>query len=169
MPPSAETTPAEEARYAELQLLALDAARTGNGGQLLPMLDAGLPICLADERGNSLLMLASYHGYHDLARELLERGADPEQRNDRNQTTLAGVAFKGDLGIAKLLVKYGADPDADQGGGRYPIHFAAMFGNSDIVEFFQSLKASQGGAWRLRMLSGMTGLIRKCIRPFLIV
>lgn len=165
MPPSAETTPAEEARYAELQLLALDAARTGDGGLLLPMLDAGLPLHLADEKGNSLLMLASYHGHQDLTRELLERGADPDQRNDRNQTPLAGVAFKGGLEIARLLVKHGADPDADQGGGRYPVQFAAMFGNPDIVDFFQSLKPKQGNSWRFRALSRITGVIRRWIRP----
>lgn len=167
MNPSAdpEITPAEEARYAELQRLALDAARKGNGELLLPMLDAGLPVNLADEKGNSLLMLASYHGHRDLTAALLERGADPDQRNDRNQTPLAGVAFKGGLEIAKLLVSHGADPHADQGGGRYPVQFAAMFGNPEIVDFLQSLQTASRTSWRLRLLSRFTGVIRKWIRP----
>jgi hypothetical protein len=160
-----EITAAEEARYAELQRMALDAARKGDGEVLLPMLDAGLPVGLADEKGNSLLMLACYHGHFALTKKLLELGSDPDQRNDRNQTPLAGVAFKGGLEIARLLVKHGADPNADQGGGRFPVQFAAMFGNPDIVDFLNSLQPSSKPSWRLRLLSRLTGLIRKCVRP----
>lgn len=162
---AAEITPAEEARYAELQRMALDAARAGEMDLLLPMLDAGMPVNLADEKGNSLLMLASYHGHLDLTRELLERGADPDQRNARNQTPLAGVAFKGGLAIAKLLVKHGADPNADQGGGRYPVQFAAMFGNPDIVAFLNSLQPARKPSFSLGLLARATGIIRRRIVP----
>lgn len=160
-----EITPAEETRYAELQRLALDSARAGNSDLLLPMLQAGLPHGLVDEKGNCLLMLASYHGHFALTEALLKLGADPDQRNDRNQTPLAGVAFKGGLEIAKLLVQYGADPRADQGGGRFPEQFAAMFGNPEIVEFLQSLEPNarrRSGA--LRLLSKTTGFLRRRIR-----
>ncbi|RYD22880.1 MAG: ankyrin repeat domain-containing protein [Verrucomicrobiaceae bacterium] len=162
---ASEITPAEEARYAQLQRMALDAARTGDVELLVPMLDAGMPVNLADEKGNSLLMLASYHGHYDLTQELLERGAEPDQRNARNQTPLAGVAFKGGLAIAKLLVKHGADPNADQGGGRYPVQFAAMFGNPDIVTFLNSLQPSQKPSFSLGLIAGMTGFIRRRILP----
>lgn len=156
-----EITADEESRYAELQRLALDAARNGNAEILLPMLHAGMPVNLSDEKGNSLLMLASYHGHLEMTKLLLEQGAEPDQRNDRNQTSLAGVAFKGGLEIAKVLVKHGADPNADQGGGRYPIQFAAMFGNPDIVEFLDSLEESRKPSFRLRILSKVTGFLRK--------
>ena len=162
---NSEITPAEEARYAELQQLALDAARTGDSTLLLPLLDAGMAVNLADEKGNSLLMLASYHGHLDLTAALLERGADPDRRNHRNQTPLAGVAFKGGMEIAKLLVKHGADPNADQGGGRLPVQFAAMFGNSDIVDFLNSLPTAGMSSPSLRLLSSVTGFIRKRILP----
>ncbi|HEX7261844.1 MAG TPA: ankyrin repeat domain-containing protein [Luteolibacter sp.] len=162
-----EITPAEEARYAEIQRLALDAARKGDGEILLPMLSAGLPVNLADEKGNSLLMLASYHGHLGLTAELLEWGADPDQRNDRHQTPLAGVAFKGGLEIAKLLVKHGADPHADQGGGRFPVQFAAMFGNPDIVDFLNSLASERKPSFKLRVLARITGIIRKNVFPLM--
>lgn len=160
-----EVTAAEEARYAELQQLALDAARTGDVGMLAPMLDAGMPVNLADEKGNSLLMLASYHGHLQLTELLLKSGAAPDQRNARNQTPLAGVAFKGGLEIAKLLVKHGADPNADQGGGRFPIQFAAMFGNPDIVAFLSSLGLAKKASWSVRLLGKTTGMIRRRILP----
>lgn len=156
-------TAEEEARYAELQQLALDAARAGETVVIVPMLRAGLPVGLSDEKGNSLLMLASYHGHLELSRVLLEAGADPDQRNDRNQTPLAGVAFKGGIDLAKLLVEYGADPGADQGGGRFPIQFAAMFGNPDIVEFLESLSTKRKISPGLRAMAWLTGFVRRRI------
>lgn len=164
-PTDLEITAAEEARYAELQQLALESARTGDVRTLVPMLDAGMPVNLVDEKGNSLLMLASYHGHLPLTKLLLESGAAPDQRNARNQTPLAGVAFKGGLEIAKLLVKHGADPNADQGGGRFPIQFAAMFGNPDIVDFFNSLQFTKKPSWSMRLLGKITGVIRRRILP----
>ncbi|MFT4175796.1 MAG: ankyrin repeat domain-containing protein [Luteolibacter sp.] len=156
-------TPEEETRYAELQQMALDAARTGDDAVLAPMLEAGMPVNLADEKGNSLLMLASYHGNLETSRLLLRAGASPDQRNARNQTPLAGVAFKGGLEIAKLLVEHGADPNADQGGGRFPIHFAALFGHREMVEYLETVSPLPKTA-RLRLLARVTSTIRSLFR-----
>lgn len=155
-------TEEENQRYAELQHMALDAARTGNDELLGPMLAAGMPVNLADEKGNSLLMLASYHGNLETTRLLLRAGASPDQRNARKQTPLAGVAFKGDLAAIKLLIENGADPNANQGGGRLPIHFAALFGHTHIVEYLETL-SSTAKTSRLRHISKITGVIRQFI------
>lgn len=40
---------------------------------------------------------------------LLKNGATVDQKNDRGQTLLDGVAFKGNTKIAELLINYGAD------------------------------------------------------------
>jgi ankyrin repeat protein len=135
-------TEAEEKYYAELQHLALGFARNGETKHLAAMLHAGLPVNLSDEKGNSLLMLASYHGNMDTTRTLLERGADVDRRNDRGQTPLGGVAFKGHEKIAALLLAHGADIDADNGGGMTPIMFAAMFGRTKMVMLLQACGAS---------------------------
>ncbi len=134
-------TPAEKARYHELQLIALDAARAGDVELLKPMLDAGLPVDLADSKGNTLLMLAAYYGEAAMVRFLLDHGAKPDQRNDRGQTPLSGVAFKGKLEVVKLLIERGADPAIDLGGGRRAVHFAAYFGHTEIVRYLESLSA----------------------------
>lgn len=146
------TTPEEEARYAELQALALDAARVGDSSVLEPMLGAGMPVDLRDEKGNTLLMLAAYHGHLDTVRLLARSGADPDARNDRAQTPLAGVAFKGHLEVARALLEAGADPAADQGGGRTPITFAAVFGRPEMVEL---LEARRGPAAQVSRIAGM--------------
>lgn len=160
-------TEPEERRYAELQAVALDASRQGETGLLVSMLDAGMPVELHDEKGNSLLMLAAYHDHQDLVRELLRREAYPDARNDRGQTPLAGVAFKGHLEIARLLLAGGADPTADQGGGRTPVMFAALFGHKEIVALLESRTTTRRRWFGLRLSSWarLTSRVRRHFAP----
>ena len=150
-------TAEEEQRYAELQRMALEAARGGDRETLEPMLNAGMPASLRDEKGNSLLMLAAYHGHGDLVKLLLAGGADPDARNDRSQTPLAGVAFKGHLDIARVLLQGGADPMADQGGGRTPVMFAAMFGHLEMVKLLEQAAVEKG--WRKASLGWLARIM----------
>jgi uncharacterized protein len=135
-------TSSEETRYADLQQMALDFAREGEIEPLAAMLRHGLPVNLADAKGNSLLMLACYHGNLEIARMLLEHGADVDCRNDRCQTPLGGAAFKGCEKVIALLLEHGADVDADNGGGMTPLMFAAMFGRAKAVQQLQAHGAS---------------------------
>jgi ankyrin repeat protein len=108
-------------------------ARTGEAGELATLLGQRLPPNLRNERGDSLLMLACYHGHLDAARTLLEHGADPEIMNDAGQTPLMGVAFKGDLALATLLLERGAQVDHSGPNGKTALMFAAMFDRVDIA------------------------------------
>lgn len=150
----AALTAQEEQRYAELQQLALDLARRGETAPLREMVGHGLPVNLADHKGNSLLMLAAYHGHAETAAMLLENGADPDRRNDRGQTPLGGVAFKGYGDVADLLLRHGADIDADNGGGMTPLMFAAMFGRTEIVARLRAHGASLERRNRLGLTAG---------------
>ncbi|CAN5340080.1 Cj1386 family hemin-binding protein [soil metagenome] len=132
----------EEQRYAELQKIALDFARAGDTDELRKMITAGMPVNLADEKGQTLLMLASYNGNPDTTRMLLEYGAEVDQKNDHGQTPLGGVAFKGYPEIAELLIEHGADLNADNGGGMTPIHYASMFGRTQVVKVLEKHGAS---------------------------
>lgn len=147
-------TEAEEKRYAELQLLALDAARGGDSLMLASMVRAGLPVNLQDHKGNTLLMLASYHGHTEMVEALLDCGAEPDRRNLRGQTPLGGVAFKGYVEIAELLLDAGADPNADQGGGTTPLMFASLFGRTEMVRLLQQRGADTEGHNRWGFLVG---------------
>src|SRR4051812_37176798 len=53
-----------------------DFARSGDATTLARLLDLGVPANLRNEKGDTLLMLACYHGHADAARVLLEHGAD---------------------------------------------------------------------------------------------
>ena len=148
-------TEAEEKRYAELQQMALDFARHGEMESLAAMLRHGLPVNLADAKGHSLLMLASYNGNLETTRLLLEHGAVVDGRNDRGQTPLGGAAFKGYEEIVALLLDHGADIDADNGGGMTPLMFAAMFGRCKVVEQLTARGASLRQRNRLGMSAGL--------------
>lgn len=162
------TGPEEEARYREFQLLAFDRARRGETNDLAGMLRQGLPVNLCDRRGNSLLLLASYHGHLETARMLLKAGADVDLRNSKGQTPLGGVAFKGHLKLAELLLWHGADIHADNGGGITPIMFASMFGRADMVALLERHGASliriHPLTYQARLLKLLAPLIRLLIR-----
>ncbi|MGX4642618.1 ankyrin repeat domain-containing protein [Massilia sp. SYSU DXS3249] len=108
-------------------------ARTGDAGELSTLLGQGLPPNLRNERGDSLLMLACYHGHLPAARALLDAGADPELLNDAGQTPLAAAAFKGDAACASLLLERGALVDAAGPNGKTALMIAAMFNRVDIA------------------------------------
>jgi ankyrin repeat protein len=112
----------------------LDAARTGNAGYLLPLLDQGAPVGMRDEKGNTMLMLAAYHGHAELVAELARRGADVDQLNDRGQSPLAGAVFKGSTEVVKALVSAGASPDAGAPSAR---ESAVFFGREEMADLFE--------------------------------
>ncbi|TDE39217.1 ankyrin repeat domain-containing protein [Actinomadura sp. 6K520] len=110
--------------------LAMDLAREGDTRQLAEFVDHGLPVDAADANGNTLLMLASYHGHAGTVRALLARGADPDVRNGRNQSAIAGALFKGADDVVTVLRDAGADLDAGTPTAR---ETAAMFGREHLL------------------------------------
>jgi ankyrin repeat protein len=150
-------TEAEEKRYVQLQLNALEAARTGDDVVLSFMLDAGMPVNLHDAKGNTMLMLASYHGHVSTVECLLKAGADPDRRNARGQTPLGGVAFKGYVEVATLLLDAGADLNADQGGGATPLMFGSLFGRTEMVALLRQRGANAGPRASLGWVAGVVG------------
>lgn len=149
----------EKSRYLKLQMIALNYARYGNMQELELMIEAKMPINLSDQKGNTLLMLASYNGNEQTTQMLIDRGALVDKKNDRGQTPLAGVCFKGYLGIAKILVRAGANIFENNGMGATPIMFASIFGNYDIVEYLSKQSSSNKSKLYL-ILSKFTSWIK---------
>lgn len=110
--------------------------RSGDVAALSPALAAGLPPKLRNAQGDSLLILAAYHGHPAMAKLLLEAGADPDVANDRGQTALGAAAFKGHMEVLRLLLDHGAQPDCPA-GGRTAFMIAAMFNRVDIMELLR--------------------------------
>lgn len=112
-----------------------DQARQGDAHMLGRLLESGVPANLRNHKGDTLLMLATYHGHLDAVRVLLQHGADPSIANDKGQLPLAGAAFKGDLGMVRLLLEHGVDPDGCGDDGRTALMMAAMFNRTEIVDY----------------------------------
>lgn len=91
----------------ELATKVFDLARRGEADALAAYVDAGVPVNLTNDRGDSLLMLAAYHGHAAVVTALVGRGADPDRANDRGQTPLAGAVFKGEDAVIEALLGRG--------------------------------------------------------------
>ena len=61
----------------QLAAKVFDLARHGNTDTCIANVDAGVPVNLSNDRGDSLVMLAAYHSHPDLVAALLKRGVDP--------------------------------------------------------------------------------------------
>lgn len=122
------TAPDEETLALAHRLL--DAARQGDSAMLGSYLAAGVPATLTNAAGDSLLMLAAYHGHADTVRLILAHGGDANTANDRGQTPLAGAVFKGYTDVSQVLLDAGADPDAGTPSARAA---AQMFDRKDIL------------------------------------
>ena len=95
-----------------------DLAREGGTEQLAAYVGRGVPVDMMESTGNTLLMLAAYHGRVDTVATLLQLGADVNRLNDRGQSPLAGAIFKGEDDVARMLVRAGADLDAGSPSAR---------------------------------------------------
>ncbi len=109
-------------------------ARTGATQDLVDYVAAGVPPNLANETGDTLIMLAAYHGHAETVRALLSAGADPDRPNGRGQTPLAGAVFKGEAAVVQALVDGGADPTAGQPSA---VDTARMFGQTELLARFE--------------------------------
>ncbi len=129
--PEATASPAPDDETLALAHALFDAARQGETGLLGGYLEAGAPATLTNASGDSLLMLAAYHGHAEAVRLVLAHGGDANTANDRGQTPLAGAVFKGYVDVAKVLLEAGADPDAGTPSARAA---AQMFERKDILD-----------------------------------
>src|ERR687894_2652194 len=107
----------EDLTQEELDFLrsVLDLAREGETQELAAVIARGVPVNLTGASGDSLLILAAYHGHPETVRMLLERGADPDRVNDRGQTALGASVFRQSTASVECLLDHGADAHA---GGR---------------------------------------------------
>ena len=89
-----------------------------------------MPVNLTNGAGDTLLMLAAYHGHHDVVSGLIESGADVNRVNDKGQTPLAGAVFKSHDDVVRALIAAGADPDTGHPTARDAV---SMFGREDYL------------------------------------
>jgi ankyrin repeat protein len=77
-----------------------------------------------DRFGRTPLALAAARGEDEVARLLLEAGADPNRPGERGVTPLGIAARQGSTGVADLLLSAGAEPSPR--GRLTPLHYAVQ-------------------------------------------
>jgi len=126
------------------ELSIFEAAAIGDTDRVRAHLDRdpALSIAFAPD-GFQPLGLAAFFGHADVARLLLERGADPStpSRNEMGVTPLASALAAGHDRIARALVEAGADVRAKQRHGWTPLHAAAEHGSTEMVTLLLAHRA----------------------------
>lgn len=75
---------------------------------------------------------------HVTMKMLLERGANPNSRQQLGFTPLHGAASHGDIEMAKLLIEHGADRDARTDDGKDAAAIAEKYAHPAFVEWFRA-------------------------------
>lgn len=120
-PPTTATLPPEAL---ELASRLFNFARQGSTAALAQYISAGIPPNLTNAQGDTVLMLAAYHGHAETVTALLAEGADVNALNARGQSPLSGAVFKDHQDVVRALVEGGADirlgqPDSVQTAGMF--------------------------------------------------
>jgi len=103
--------------FRRIPVLALAlACAPGCGGEEEDVPSPSEDVHARDAKGRTPLIWAIRHGLDDLARKLLEAGADPAARDHQEGTPLLYAAAAGNEAVAKLLVERGVDVNARNSG-----------------------------------------------------
>ena len=111
------------------------------------LLDAGAPVNVADSDGRQALHLAAQEGCVDLARLLLDRGADVAATATARGLTAIHLAVQhGHTEVTRLLLDHGAnvnavtasEPEDGNFAGCQPLHIAAFHRYAAVVELLLS-------------------------------
>ena len=125
-----------EQRDALDQLLAR-AASTGDVDCVTAILDTPaargmVDVNRADDQGGSTpLIQAACFGHEDLARLLLNAGADPNAQDRSKWTALTWASNNGNDNMVRLLIAYGANQEIKTASGLRALDFGGTGGNRD--------------------------------------
>ena len=95
----------------------------------------------------------------DVARLLLDAGADPDARQASGWTPLHSAAHNGDLELVELLLARGADPAATNDDGATVLSMAEEGGNADVVA---RVRAALGPERRVDARSAQSANANSC-------
>jgi len=112
----------------------------GHAETVSALLAAGAPVNAASRETMKLTPLASAMAVerNDIARSLIDRGADVNAKGENDVTPLHTAAARGNLESAKLLLEHGADINAMTKDGKLPIAYAQERHHPEMVEFLKS-------------------------------
>ncbi|MBV6621977.1 MAG: ankyrin repeat domain-containing protein [Rivularia sp. (in: Bacteria)] len=108
-------------------------------------------------RGGTPLHIAAHHNHNNIAKQLIERGAnlEAEYRRGEGETPLHEAARRGSTDVAELLINNGVQVNVRENSSGYtPLHYAVIWRHIKMVE----LLIENGADVNLRDFSGKTPL-----------
>ncbi|HEX8355038.1 MAG TPA: ankyrin repeat domain-containing protein, partial [Pyrinomonadaceae bacterium] len=134
--------PPEKHQKADARAL-FGAAEDGDAAAVARLLAAGAP---ADARlthgGETPLMRAAARGHEDVARVLLDAGADASAQRADGFTPLILAVFFGHEGVVRLLVGRGADARSQTSLGTTAARWAASRGFDEMADLLRAAEAA---------------------------
>ncbi len=127
------------------------AAIKGKLDRVRRLLDDGADVDCRDVNQLTPLYFAASHGFNDICRLLLERGADPNvgKSGDIEGSALTQAAVWGHFDTVKTLIEFKADPNATGYERRNALHEAIWKGHADMAKFLIEAGAATNGKSRL--------------------
>lgn len=121
------------------------------------------------DSGETALGVAATKGSVQVARLLLEAGADPEVGDSEGWSALHIACFWGNLDVAKLIVSFGANVNALSPSGQSPLHLAVTVQSASLaLPLVHWLILEQGANVLEKDASGRTPLHHACLTQPLI-
>lgn len=120
-----------------------DACRKG----LTEIVEFMMPYCISQvdvkEWSGKTPLHFAFHGNHfDIARVLIENGANINIKDSEETTPFQAACRKGYMGLAKLLVKHGANVEAKNQVGFTALHEGCLDGKLNLARFLLDNQAN---------------------------
>ncbi|GJQ14560.1 hypothetical protein GpartN1_g6351.t1 [Galdieria partita] len=97
-----------------------------------------------DEFRNTPLHLAAGNGQLEVAKFLVNKGAELNAQNDAGNTPLHWAALLGELEVVQFLIAQGADPCVENEFHRTPLDEAVDKGHLSVVRTLEKLLETHG-------------------------
>ena len=132
-----------------------EAIIKGNLDAVKTILETNVDLLEARNSDNlTPLLLVSIHGQTEIARFLIEKGADIHAGDNENSTALHNAAAQGHSAVLSLLIDKGARINQCDGNGMTALHFAASYGRPECAKLLLEKDANVNA----REINGRTPL-----------
>jgi hypothetical protein len=123
----------------------LDAVIEGDAARVRELLRKGANVnAKHGDYDSTPLHVAALWGHAEVARLLLDHGADVNSRSKDGWTPLHYAAAFGYADVARLLLERGADPSIKDDKGRTPLDVARERGYEEVVRVIEEYKRGVG-------------------------
>ena len=114
-----------------------EVARNGDLAQLKQYMQAGGSLNVANHKGHTPFILATYYNHQNITAWLLENKADACALDSAGNNAFMGVAFKGHTAMATWLLEHtGCSINHRNFAGQTALMMAALFDQEALVALF---------------------------------